>query len=102
MTTDTSERGLENFIVSTLTGLPLGVGIGGDDHTAYPPERYGGLGYVLGFSQDYERNYTVDLHHLREFLATTQPDAFGALDLENDSPTRRGFLACRARSQSTA
>lgn len=93
MTTDTSEKGLENLIVSALTGLPLGAGLGGDDHTAYPPAAYGGEGYLLGFPQDYDREYAVDLRHLREFLAATQPEILAALDLENDSPTRRGFLA---------
>ena len=92
MTTDTSERGLENLIVSTLTGLPLGAGLGSPDHTAYLPEPYGGLGYRIGFSQDYDREYAVNLHHLREFLFATQPDVAESLDLEKDSPTRRSFL----------
>ena len=92
MTTDTSERGLENLIVSTLTGLPLGAGLGSADHTAYLPENYGGLGYKIGFPHDYDREYGVDLYHLREFLAATQPDVREALALENDSPTRRSFL----------
>jgi len=35
MTTDTSKRGLENLIVSVLTGLPLGGGLGSPDHKAY-------------------------------------------------------------------
>ena len=92
MTTDTSERGLENLIVSAMTGLPFGAGLGIPDHTAYLPEAYGGLGYKIGFSQDYDREYAVDLHHLRLFLVATQPDVAKSLDLENDSPTRRGFL----------
>jgi len=92
MTTDTSEKGLENLIVSTLTGLPLGAGLGSPDHTAYLPEGYGGLGYRIGLSQDYDREYAVDLHHLREFLVATQPDVAESLDLEKDSPTRRSFL----------
>jgi len=93
MTTDTTEKGFENLIVSALTGLPLGSGLGSDDHVAYPLESYGGLGYILGFPRDYDREYAVDLHHLREFLAETQPEVLEALDLENDSPTRRNFLA---------
>ena len=93
MTTDTTEKGFENLIISTLTGLPLGSGLGSDGHTAYPPERYGGLGYLLGFPQDYDREYAVDLYHLGEFLAATQPDMLAAVDLENDGPTRRNFLA---------
>ena len=92
MTTDTTEKGLENLIVSTLTGLPLGAGLGSPDHTAYLPEPYGGIGYRIGFSQDYDRQYAVDLHHLREFLVGTQPDVAESLDLQNDSPTRRNFL----------
>jgi len=94
MTTDTTERGFEDLIVSALTGLPLGAGLGANDRTAYPPERYGGLGYKLGSPRDYDREYAVDLYHLREFLAETQPDVLEALDLDNDSsPTRRSFLA---------
>ena len=93
MTTDTTEKGFEDLIVSAMTGLPLGSGLGSDGHTAYPPERYGGLGYLLGFPWDYDREYAVDLHHLREFLAATQPEVLEPLDLENDSTTRRNFLA---------
>jgi type I restriction enzyme R subunit len=37
--------------------------------------------------------HAVDLYHLREFLASAQPEVLESLDLENDSPTRRGFLA---------
>lgn len=93
MSTDTTEKGFEDLIVSALTGLPLGAGRGANDRTAYPPAAYGGEGYLLGSSRDYDREYAVDLHHLREFLAKTQPDVLEALDLENDGPTRRNFLA---------
>jgi len=93
MTTDTSEKGFENLIVSALTGLPLGAGLDSADHTAYLPEAYGGLGYKLGFPRDYDREYAVDLFHLREFLSATQLNVLEALDLQNDGPTRRNFLA---------
>lgn len=94
MTTDTTERGFEDLIVSALTGLPLGAGLGANDRTAYPPAAYGGEGYLLGAPADYDREYAVDLHHLRDFLAATQPEALEALDLNaEDSPTRRNFLA---------
>lgn len=94
MTTDTTEKGFENLIVSALTGLPLGAGLGANDRTAYPPAAYGGEGYLLGASAEYDREYAVDLHHLREFLATTQPEVLDALDLgDASSPTRRAFLA---------
>ena len=94
MTTDTTEKGFENLIVSAMTGLPLGAGLGSDDHTAYPPAAYGGVGYLLGFSADYDREYAVDLHHLHAFLGATQPEVLEALGLNDDgSPTRRSFLA---------
>lgn len=41
MTTDTSEKGLENLIVSALTGLPLGAGIDDSSRVADLPEAYG-------------------------------------------------------------
>jgi len=93
MTTDTSERGLENLIVSALTGLPLGAGIDDSSRVAYLPEAYGGLGYLLGDPRDYDREYAVDLVQLRAFLTATQPDVLDACDLDRDSPTRRKFLA---------
>jgi len=93
MPTDTSEKGLENLIVSALTGLPSGAGLGANDRTAYPPAAYGGEGYVLGSSADYDKEYAIDLHHLREFLTAAQPDVVESFDLENDGPTRRNFLA---------
>jgi len=93
MTTDTTEKGFENLIVSALTGLPLGAGLGSNDRTAYPPAAYGGEGYLLGSPEDYDREYAVDLHHLREYVAETQPEVLEVLDLENDGPTRRNFLA---------
>ena len=93
MTTDTSERGLENLIVSALTGLPLGAGIDDSSRVAYLPETYGGLGYLLGDPRDYDREYAVDLVQLRTFLTATQPDVLDAFDLDRDSPTRRKFLA---------
>jgi len=94
MTTDTTEKGLETLIVSAMTGLPLGAGLGSDDHTAYPLSAYGGLGYLLGSPHDYDREYAVDLHHLRKFLEATQPEVLEALDLDaEDSPRRRSFLA---------
>ena len=71
MKTDTSEKGLETLIVSVLTSS----------------------GWFAGDSNDYEREYCVDLVQLRAFLRATQPKVAEALDLDNDSPTRRKFLA---------
>ena len=91
MTTDTSERGLERLICTALTGAPCDPGTGG---VAEPALAYSGGGnYTCGRPEDYDREYCVDLAQLRAFLEATQPDAAAALDLANDSPTRRKFLA---------
>ncbi len=51
-------------------------------------------GWLLGDPHDYDREYAVDLVQLRAFLRATQPDARrGAVDLDQDGPTRRKFLA---------
>ncbi len=70
-TTDTTESGLESLIVRDLTGR----------------------GWLAGESKDYDRTFCLDLAHLRAFLLATQPTLDEAMDLGNDSPTRRQFLA---------
>ena len=90
MTTDTSERGLERLICTALTGQP------GDTTqegvVRERPSSYGS-GWVCGDPQDYDREYCVDLAQLSAFLCTTQTNAAESLDLGQDSPTRRKFLA---------
>ena len=71
MTTDTSEFGLESLIVRHMTSS----------------------GWIAGSPGDYDRAYAVDLEQLRSFLKATQESLVEAFDLENDSPTRRKFLA---------
>ena len=56
------------------------------------PASYG-AGWICGDSQDYDREYCVDLAQLSAFLHATQPNAAESLDLGQDSPTRRKFLA---------
>ena len=56
------------------------------------PSTYG-AGWICGDPQDYDREYCVDLAQLSAFLHATQPDAAESLDLGQDSPTRRRFLA---------
>jgi type I restriction enzyme R subunit len=73
MTTDLSESGLETLIAGYMTS-PAGGWIAGDPH-------------------DYEREYAIDLAQLTAFLRDTQPDVADALDLDEDSPARRKFLA---------
>lgn len=69
--TDTSEQGLETLIFTSMTSF----------------------GWLTGAPNDYDREYAVDLAQLQAFLHTTQPDVAAALNLDQDSPTRRRFLA---------
>ncbi|MCP4656230.1 MAG: type I restriction endonuclease subunit R [bacterium] len=90
--TDTSEKGLESLIYSAMTGYREPSARG--DAVAEPTYEYdAGTGWRPGDSHDYDREYTVDLARLREFLNATQADAAESLDLDGDSPLRRKFLA---------
>jgi|MTBAKSStandDraft_2_1061841.scaffolds.fasta_scaffold05304_6 type I restriction enzyme R subunit len=92
MTTDTSEKGLESLIIEAMTGCqPLSQG--GPNELRHPLALYGGGGWILGNWRDYDREYCVDLAQLTAFVEATQPDALDALDLNQDGPTRRKFLA---------
>ena len=71
MTTDTSEGGLEALIVRDM----------------------GQAGWLQGDYNDYDREFCLDLKQLSAFLQATQPEAASELDLSNDSPRRRKFLA---------
>jgi len=94
MSTDTSEKGLELLIVRALTGLTdaqiLSAPGGG---VAEAPVGYGGAGYVLGRSEDYDRDYAVDLPKLLSFIQATQPAAFASLGLATAGPQRLKFLS---------
>ena len=92
MTTDTSERGLEDLIVRAMTGRtdmlsPAHVAT----ETAAPVA--GGTGWLLGDPHHYDRDYCVDLVQLRGFVTATQEDLVDALSLATDGATRRSFLA---------
>ncbi|MBS1911696.1 MAG: type I restriction endonuclease subunit R [Bacteroidetes bacterium] len=88
MSTDMSEGGLERLIVSAMTGGAYAAG-----NISEPTALYGGGYWILGDWHDYEREYCVDLVQLRAFLHATQPRAAEALDIDNDGPARRAFLA---------
>ena len=90
MTTDTSEKGLERLICTALTGANCDPPQGG--LVRERPSTYG-AGWICGDPQDYDREYCVDLVQLSAFLHATQPVAAESLDLGQDSPTRRRFLA---------
>ena len=91
MTTDTTEKGLESLICASMTeatASPL-QGLRG---VVERPASYG-AGWTQGDPQDYDREYCVDLAQLSVFLGETQPKVAESLDLDQDSPTRRRFLA---------
>lgn len=92
--TDTSEAGLETLICRALTGvdcMPRPAGTAPLVADVLRP--FGGAGWLPGDPSDYDREYCVDLVQLAAFLRATQPETAEALDLDNDSPTRRRFLA---------
>ncbi|CBK41627.1 putative Type I restriction system, restriction protein HsdR [Nitrospira defluvii] len=93
MKTDTSEKGLESLIVEAMVGRASGEAPPTGEGISLIRERYGGTGWILGRAEDYDREFCVDLPQLRIFLQATQPKIAEALDLDNDSPTRRRFLA---------
>lgn len=90
MSTDTTEKGLEDIIVKAMTGAVQPVPMEGAAEAA---TAYGGTGWVLGNAKDYSRDFALDLVQLRAFLEDTQPALAKALDLGNDSPTRLAFLS---------
>ncbi len=92
MTTDTSERGFESLICTALTGSVCEPGQVAADAVHERPATYG-AGWICGVPEDYDREHCVDLVQLAVFLNETQPEAAVALDLGQDGPTRRKFLA---------
>ena len=93
MTTDTSERGLEGLICTALTGGPCDAAPAQAGPESEVAAGTGGVGWICGSANDYDREYTVDLGQFLAFLIETQPEAFYGLRLEDDGPARRKFLA---------
>jgi type I restriction enzyme, R subunit len=93
MKTDTSERGLERLICTAMTGSPCDAGTPQPEAVREAGAPYGSTGWIGGSPEDYDREWCVDLVQLRAFLRATQPKLAEALDLDNDSPTRRKFLS---------
>ncbi len=93
MVTDTSEAGLETLICRALTGTDCTPRpAGSPPAVAEPSASYGSAGWLPGDPADYDREYCIDLVQLSAFLRATQPEVADALDLDQDSPTRRKFL----------
>jgi type I restriction enzyme R subunit len=88
---DTSERGLERLICTALTGAPCDPGVSANG-VQERPSTYA-AGWICGAAEDYDREYCVDLAQLAAFLRETQPEVYEALDIGQDGPTRRKFLA---------
>ena len=91
MTSDTSERGLERLICTALTGAACDPDVSANT-LQQRPAAYSS-GWICGSGRDYDREYCVDLAQLAAFLLEMQPEVCGALDLGQDGPTRRKFLA---------
>jgi type I restriction enzyme R subunit len=89
---DTSERGLERLVCTALTGSPCNPGTVDIGSVRERPAAYG-AGWICGAPEYYDREYCVDLAQLSAFLRETQPELSDALDLGQDGPTRRKFLA---------
>ena len=90
MITDTSEKGLERRICTVLTGAPCDVASG--EGVGERPASYG-VGWIVGIRRITTGGIAWTWCSLRPFLRSTQPKVAEALDLGNDSPTRRQFLA---------
>jgi len=69
--TDTSEKGLESIIVSSLVNE---------------------TGYLQGFNADYDRDHAIDIAKLTAFIRETQPDSFESLSFDTDNPRLTKFL----------
>ena len=54
---------------------------------------YGGVGWICGAAEDYDRDHAVDLAKLLSFLYATQPKVYEQLGLASDGPPRLKFLA---------
>lgn len=96
MPTDTSEKGLEILICRSLTGTdcqPMKPDLGNEVPYHDHGQSYGGSGWQPGYPTDFDREYMLDLTQLTLFLSETQPKLVDALDLYEDGPTRRRFLA---------
>ena len=90
MTTDTSEAGLERLICAALTGHPCDAAAAGALRER--PAAYA-AGWLAGNPHDYDREHCLDLAQLSAFLHQTQPETAALLSLDEDTPTRRKFLA---------
>ena len=90
MTTDTTEKGLETLICTSMSGHPC---IASEVREVQERPASYSAGWMGGHPDDYDREYCLDLAQLGSFLKTTQPNVATSLDLDQDSIIRRKFLA---------
>jgi len=88
---DTSGRGLERLICTALTGAPCDPRVPANVVQQRPATD--AAGWICGAAEDFDRECCVDLAQFTAFLRETQPEVADALDLGQDGPTRRKFLA---------
>jgi type I restriction enzyme, R subunit len=103
--TNTSEAGLETLIIAQMTGIhPVptgenttntpntsGIALAKEGGSLYAPQ--GDVYWTESNWRDYNRDYCVDIVQFHAFLKATQPKIAAALELDQDTPTRRKFLA---------
>jgi len=92
VSTDTSEKGLENLIVAQMTAKANGSTTTGPTDVVPEDQAAYGQSWIPSDPNDYNRDHAIDLRQLRLFLEATQPRIAEELDLANDSPRRRSFL----------
>jgi len=96
MTTDTTEKGLEDLIMRHLTGTD-GRSPGPVAGVAESAPASGGSGWFAGHPAAYDREYALDLEHLFAFLMATQPDSYAKLGIgdyrDKKGMARQKFLA---------
>lgn len=71
MSTDTTEKGLEEFIIRAMTGR-TDVLVPAYKPTGTNAPVAGGTGWILGDPTHYNREYCVDLVQLAGFIQLTQ------------------------------
>ena len=87
MTTDTTERGLEELVCTALAGHPCDP----SKDSVVPVPLAGAAGWTGGYPADYDREFCLDRVQLAAFLRATQPEVGESLD--GQGPAQRKFLA---------
>ncbi len=87
MTSDTSEKGLEDLIMRYMTGKD-GLAPVSTEGVAEETESIGGSGWIAGHAVFYDRGHALDSAELFSFLQATQPEEFKKLGIGNYKDTK--------------